>query len=78
MPARWRPAFSNVHRTKFEYLVAMRIAAAINKSQRDELEEAGLTLREIDDAVVALRMQLPDGFTTSDVLREAKAARERQ
>ncbi len=55
----------------------MRFAPDITTCQRDDLQGAGLTAREIDDAVATLRLRMPDGFTTGDVFREATLALER-
>jgi hypothetical protein len=40
----------------------------ISTAQRDQLEVAGMTPRQIDDAVSALRIRHPEGFTTQAIL----------
>jgi hypothetical protein len=45
-----------------------KIAPDLSKHERDTLEGAGLTPRQIDDIVAALRVQMPNGFSPQDVL----------
>lgn len=45
-----------------------KIAPDLSKLERDTLECAGLTPRQIDDAVAILRVQMPNGFSRQDVL----------
>jgi hypothetical protein len=45
-----------------------RIAADLGKPDRDALECAGLTPRQIDDVVAKLRVTMPSGFSVQDVL----------
>ena len=45
-----------------------KIAADLSKHERDTLEGAGLTPRQIDDIVAMLRVRMPNGFTRQDVL----------
>jgi hypothetical protein len=45
-----------------------KIAPDLSKRERDTLEGAGLTPRQIDDVVARLRVQMPNGFTRQDVL----------
>jgi hypothetical protein len=45
-----------------------KIAPDLSKRERDELESAGLTPRQIDDIVAALRVEMPNGFSQQDVL----------
>jgi hypothetical protein len=49
-----------------------RIAPDLSKRERDTLEGAGLTPRQIDDTVAMLRVRMPDGFTLQDVLDAAR------
>jgi hypothetical protein len=49
-----------------------RIASDLSKRERDTLEGAGLTPRQIDDTVAMLRVRMPDGFTLRDVLDAAR------
>ena len=46
--------------------------AVYDKRERDTLEGAGLTPRQIDDTVAMLRVRMPDGFTLRDVLDAAR------
>jgi hypothetical protein len=45
-----------------------RIAPDLSKRDRDTLEGAGLTPRQIDDVVAMLRVRMPNGFSLQDVL----------
>jgi hypothetical protein len=45
-----------------------KIAPDLSKRDRDSLEGAGLTPRQIDDTVAALRVRMPNGFSRQDVL----------
>jgi len=45
-----------------------RIAPDLTKRDRDSLEGAGMTPRQIDDLVALLRIRMPDGFSPQDVL----------
>jgi hypothetical protein len=45
-----------------------KIAPDLSKRDRDTLEGAGLTPREIDDTVAMLRVRMPEGFSMRDVL----------
>ena len=45
-----------------------RIAPDLSKRDRDTLEGAGLTPRQIDDIVAMLRVRMPNGFSLQDVL----------
>jgi hypothetical protein len=45
-----------------------RIAPDLSKRDRDTLEGAGLTPREIDDTVAMLRVRMPNGFSLQDEL----------
>jgi hypothetical protein len=45
-----------------------KIAPDLSKRERDKLEGAGMTPRQIDDIVARLRVQMPNGFTRHDVL----------
>jgi hypothetical protein len=45
-----------------------KIAPDLSKRERDTLEGAGLTPRQIDDAVAILRVRMPNGFSRQDVL----------
>ena len=45
-----------------------KIAPDLSKRDRDVLESAGLTPRQIDDIVAALRVEMPNGFSRQDVL----------
>ena len=45
-----------------------KIAPDLSKRDRDTLEGAGLTPRQIDDVVAMLRVRMPNGFSLQDVL----------
>jgi len=45
-----------------------RIAPDLTKRERDSLEGAGMTPRQIDDIIAMLRVRMPDGFSPQDVL----------
>lgn len=45
-----------------------RIAPDLTKHDRDSLEGAGMTPRQIDDIVAMLRVRMPKGFSPQDVL----------
>ena len=45
-----------------------RIAPDLSKLDRDWLEGAGMTPRQIDDIVAMLRVRMPNGFSPQDVL----------
>ena len=45
-----------------------KIAPDLSKRDRDTLEGAGLTPRQIDDTVAMLRVRMPNGFSVQDVL----------
>jgi hypothetical protein len=49
-----------------------KIAPDLSKRERDTLEGAGLTPRQIDDTVSMLRVRRPNGFTLQDVLDAAR------
>jgi hypothetical protein len=45
-----------------------RIAPDLSKRDRDTLEGAELTPRQIEDVVAMLRVRMPNGFSLQDVL----------
>jgi hypothetical protein len=45
-----------------------RIAPDLTKRERDSLEGAGMTPRQVDDIIAMLRVRMPDGFSPQDVL----------
>jgi hypothetical protein len=47
----------------------------LTKQERERLEVAGMTPREIDDIVSRLRIAQPAGFTVGDVLASFMANR---
>jgi hypothetical protein len=52
-----------------------RIAPDLSKRDRDTLEGAGLTPRQIDDVVAMLRVRMPNGFLLQDVLEVIHSSR---
>ena len=52
-----------------------KIAPDLSKRDRDTLEGAGLTPRQIDDVVAMLRVRMPNGFSLQDVLDVAHPSR---
>jgi len=50
-----------------------KIAPDLSKRERDILESAGLTPRQIDDTVAMLRLRMPNGFSLQNVLDAARS-----